>query len=74
MRCECCDRGLNDYESTIRSKSTGDYTNMCLRCLSETGIQFQGRSDLAPFASNEEIDEDYFQEDDHEGNETDGDA
>jgi hypothetical protein len=34
MRCHCCDKNLNDYESTRKSVSTGDYLDMCNKCYS----------------------------------------
>lgn len=48
MRCDCCNRNLNDFESTLKSITTGDYTNMCRKCLKGLGIQTIGRSDLSP--------------------------
>jgi hypothetical protein len=38
MRCECCDRNLNDYESVAKHAVTGKYLNMCRTCLREIGI------------------------------------
>lgn len=46
MRCICCNRNLNDYESTIKSASTGEYLDTCLKCLDGLGIQYVGRADL----------------------------
>jgi hypothetical protein len=34
MRCICCDKNLNDYESTRKSVSTGEYLDMCNKCYS----------------------------------------
>ena len=34
MRCYCCDKNLNDYESTRKSVSTGEYLDMCNKCYS----------------------------------------
>jgi hypothetical protein len=34
MRCQCCDKNLNDYESTRKSVSTGEYLDMCNKCYS----------------------------------------
>lgn len=53
MRCCCCNRNLNDYESTLKSEVSGDYLDMCTRCLKGTNIATIGREDLNP---NEEID------------------
>lgn len=32
MHCSCCDRLLNDYESTRKSKTTGEYLDICNKC------------------------------------------
>lgn len=32
MRCTCCDRLLNDFESTRKSKTTGEYLDTCNKC------------------------------------------
>jgi len=32
MHCCCCDRNLSDFESTRKSKSTGEYLDMCNAC------------------------------------------
>ena len=34
MRCTCCDRLLNDFESTRKSKTTGEYLDICNKCFS----------------------------------------
>lgn len=34
MRCSCCDRLLNDFEATRKSKSTGEYLDTCNKCMS----------------------------------------
>lgn len=39
MRCCACNRGLNDYESTLRGALTGDYLDMCRRCLKDLNIE-----------------------------------
>lgn len=38
MRCFSCDNELSDYESTLKSPTTGAYLDMCCSCLSEAGI------------------------------------
>jgi hypothetical protein len=49
MRCQCCDRLLNDYESTRKSKVTGDYLDMCNKCYGtvQSDLDAEGRSDLS---------------------------
>ena len=33
MRCQGCDKNLNDWESTHKHPETGEYTDMCNKCL-----------------------------------------
>lgn len=49
MRCSCCDRVLNDYESTRKNRATGEYLDMCNKCSSfvEDSIETIDRSDLS---------------------------
>lgn len=55
MRCNCCDRMLNDFESTRRLKSTGDFADLCNRCVGDMGgLEFIVRTDLEPYAAVEE--------------------
>ena len=44
----CCDRLLNDYESTRKSKTTGEYLDTCNKCfaLIEDEIETIDRTDL----------------------------
>lgn len=46
MRCSCCQRVLNDYESTLRHADTGEFLDTCLKCLKGLGIPTRGREDL----------------------------
>jgi hypothetical protein len=41
MRCIACNRNLNDYESTAKSASTGEYLDTCRKCLSGLDIKIQ---------------------------------
>ena len=60
MRCECCDRNLNDFESTRKSKVSGEYLNMCNKCVTEAGIAATTRDDLDPYeVLDEELDMSY---------------
>lgn len=51
MHCVCCDRLLNDFESTRKSKVTGDYLDMCNKCYSsvQEDLAADSRSDLEEF-------------------------
>ena len=50
MRCCCCDRLLNDFESTRKSKTTGDYLDMCNKCFSTVSedLAVVNRTDFEP--------------------------
>lgn len=60
MRCYCCNRNLNDYESTLRD-TEGNFLDTCGKCLKGLGIETLGRTDLnkddpAPVDWDEEVD------------------
>lgn len=38
MRCQCCNRNLNNYESTLRHPETGMFLDICMRCLDDIPI------------------------------------
>ena len=59
MRCYSCNCALNDFESTRRTASTGDFLDMCNRCYKdiEPDVPTISRDDLSP---TEEIDLDAF--------------
>ena len=54
MRCDCCNKNLNDYESTLRHAVTGQYLNTCRKCLDGLGIPAMGNTDFEPTASIED--------------------
>lgn len=65
MRCVCCNRLLNDYEATQRLVSTGDFADMCGKCLDGLDIPVVGRKDLKPDEYIEDDDNSFiFDEDD----------
>lgn len=33
MRCQSCDKNLNDWESTKKNPTTGEYEDLCSKCL-----------------------------------------
>jgi hypothetical protein len=39
MRCIACNKNLNDYESTAKSATTGEYLDTCRKCLSGLDIK-----------------------------------
>lgn len=57
MRCICCNVALSDYESSIKSKVSGDYLDMCTKCLSGLGIEYTGNQELN--RSHSEYDDDW---------------
>jgi hypothetical protein len=65
MRCQCCDKNLNDYESTRKSVSTGEYLDMCNKCYSTISddLLSEVRYDLYDGNEEDEYDEgDYDEE------------
>ena len=39
MKCYACNVNLNDYESTRKSRVTGDYMDLCNKCFKGLDIQ-----------------------------------
>lgn len=35
MRCQCCNKSLSDYESSLKEINTRRYLDLCLDCLHE---------------------------------------
>jgi len=46
MRCDCCQRQLSDYESTLRHAITLEFMDTCRKCLQGLNIPTIGREDL----------------------------
>lgn len=46
IRCDCCNKRLSDYETSLKSVESGEYMNTCVKCLSGLGIAVQGNSSL----------------------------
>lgn len=46
MRCDCCNRVLSDYECSLKSVSTGEYMNTCVKCLTGLNIPVTGNGML----------------------------
>ena len=61
MRCYCCQVVLNDYESTRKSRTTGEYLDTCNKCFAmiEDDIDTIDRTDF----SEGDITEDDFDDD-----------
>jgi len=38
MRCYCCDVELSDYECTLRGSVSNQYLDMCMECITASGI------------------------------------
>lgn len=53
-RCDCCNKVLDDYETTLRHAVTGEFLNTCSKCLKGLGIPKKGRADLKPRQTKEE--------------------
>lgn len=64
MRCQACNKALNDFESTRKSVTTGEYVDLCNHCFHdvENDIETVVREDLR-----DECDDDVLEIDDLEG-------
>jgi hypothetical protein len=56
MRCQCCNRFLSDYESTLRRADNNEFVDICQKCLKDIPIATIGREDLNPFDNVEDGD------------------
>jgi hypothetical protein len=70
MRCLACNKALNDFESTRKSATTGEYVDLCNQCFHnvEQDIESLEREDLR----NEEDVEDAIELNDIQGDLFDG--
>ena len=59
MRCLACNKALNDFESTRKSATTGEYVDLCNHCFHnvEQDIESIVREDLRDEESYEDDDE-----------------
>ena len=59
MRCQCCNKNLNDYESTRKHALTGAYLDLCNACFAEVStmadVPVTTREDLANCGDIEEV-------------------
>jgi hypothetical protein len=64
MRCQACNKALNDFESTRKSVTTGEYVDLCNHCFHdvENDIETVVREDLR-----DECDDDVLELNDLEG-------
>jgi hypothetical protein len=60
MRCYCCDKNLNDYESVARHAITGAFTDLCRKCIQETNTPVVSNPEYNPFDSVDDSDTDNF--------------
>jgi hypothetical protein len=61
MRCRCCDKNLNDFESTRKSVNTNEYLDMCQQCYSTIvrDVPTLEREDLLTNEEKEDSEENY---------------
>jgi hypothetical protein len=59
MRCLACNKNLNDFESTRKSATTGEYVDLCNHCFHnvEQNIESVVREDLRDEESYEDDNE-----------------
>jgi hypothetical protein len=46
MRCVACNCNLNDFETTRKHAITGEYLDMCNRCVVDLDVPTKDRKDL----------------------------
>lgn len=61
-RCVCCNKQLNDYESTRRHAITNEFLDTCNRCMKDIpNIPTKDRQDLLKEADyDDDMDSDYI--------------
>lgn len=62
MRCDCCDVILTTLETRLKSKTSGEYLNTCLKCLKhipEIKVQYP-KDDVEEDPDIDSDDNDYF--------------
>lgn len=59
MRCQACNKNLNDYESTRKNAETGEYVDLCNHCFRdiESEVVVIERHDLNTDEDEDEWDE-----------------
>ncbi len=62
MRCDCCNKILSDYETTLRHAITGSFLNTCVKCLDGLNIPTIGREELTKQEKPETKEEDWWEE------------
>ena len=71
MRCQACDKNLNDWESTKKNNLTGEYEDLCAKCLnvvqqtasSEYTIDYEDSEDALDHVQERPSDFDYYESD-----------
>lgn len=49
MKCQICDKSLNDYEATRKDVVTGEYLDTCSECLSAIRESLQDFEEDMPY-------------------------
>jgi hypothetical protein len=66
MRCQCCDKNLNDFESTRKHATTGEYLDMCNKCYSTVSDDLLSVERYDLYDGNEDdYEEDEYEEDNY---------
>lgn len=61
MRCYSCNVNLSDFESRLRSQVSGEFLDMCKKCLVLSGINYVAPADVEETS---EPDDEFFVEED----------
>lgn len=56
MRCLACDKELQDYEATRKSKVTGEYYDLCNGCFSHVKGNVESEERLDLYGMQDEVD------------------
>ena len=59
-RCYACDKELNDYEATRKSRTTGEYLDLCDYCFSEVSDIFIDVEERLDLKETEELEQEIF--------------
>ena len=55
MRCCACDRNLSDFESTRKSRETGEYLDLCNKCYNEIQLDIDDINEREDLRHNDDI-------------------
>lgn len=57
MRCLCCNRNLSDLEATRRHAETGEFLDICNKCIDDCEVPYIDRLDLEDTIEDDETED-----------------